>query len=296
MGGFAYPKMDGFRGERMIVLTPDVFSNFLSNPLIRRMHLTDIGFFPQAKNHFRERKDGIEEYIFLYCIDGEGSIDVKGRTHVLRKNEAFCIPGRTGHRYAASPENPWSILWVHFKGTDTALFPLEDCRIVQIESESASERMTFLFEIIFKALGTNYTEGNFAYISQALMLILSETYHREKKNSATEQNKHITNIIRYMDKHLDKILTLDEIAAEFGLSKSYISSIFQKYARHSVMSFFTNLKMKRACDLLRSSALYIYEIAQQLGYIDVFYFSRAFKKTVGVSPKKYRGQDYFNYR
>ncbi|MCD7814175.1 MAG: AraC family transcriptional regulator [Lachnospiraceae bacterium] len=56
------------------------------------------------------------------------------------------------------------------------------------------------------------------------------------------------------------------------------------------MSFFINLKMKQACKLLRTTDLYIYEIAHELGYTDPYYFSRQFKKTVGVvSIRFYNG-------
>lgn len=54
--------------------------------------------------------------------------------------------------------------------------------------------------------------------------------------------------------------------------------------------------MKEACKMLRSSEMYIYEIAQKLGYSDQYYFSRIFKKVVGMSPKEYKNSDYFHYK
>ena len=59
-------KADGFRGERMIVLPVETFSAYASHPLVKRLYLTDVGFFPKAERHDRIRKEGIEEYIFLY--------------------------------------------------------------------------------------------------------------------------------------------------------------------------------------------------------------------------------------
>lgn len=54
------------------------------------------------------------------------------------------------------------------------------------------------------------------------------------------------------------------------------------------MDFFQELKMKEACKLLRSTELYIYQIGQRLGYQDPYYFSRIFRKVVGVSPTEYQ--------
>lgn len=62
------------------------------------------------------------------------------------------------------------------------------------------------------------------------------------------------------------------------------------------MDFYISLKMKEACKLLRSTNLYIYEVAQQLGYQDQYYFSRIFKKVVGISPKEYKNSEYFHYK
>lgn len=289
-------KRDGFKGEQMIVLPTEAFQPYVRHPQVRRLYLTDVGYFPQARYHRRERKDGTEEYIFFYCVDGTGTIVVRGKSYTLHKNEAFCIPRFAGHLYFADESDPWSILWVHVKGEDTQYFPLEECAIVPFVSENASNRMMFLFGLLFRVLEGTYTLGNFIYISQVLSLILAETYHREKKNADLGQNKRITSVIRYMYAHLDENLTLDQISDEFDLSRSYLNAIFQKHTQHAPMDFFINLKMTRACSLLRSTDLHIYEIAQQLGYSDQYYFSRIFKKTVGISPKQYKNSDYIHLK
>ncbi len=280
----------------MIVLPTESFQDYVEHPLVRRLYLTDVGFFPHAEHHFRERKDGIEEYIFIYCTEGMGTVHVKGKTYTLRENEAFCIPHNTPHRYYACAEDPWSILWVHFKGEDVSCFPLEECRVVSLSSAHATNRMHFLFDLLFRVLDGHYTLGNFIYISQVLSLILSEAYFREKQNSVREQNKHVTNVIRYMYRHLEENLTLADLAAEFELSKSYLNAVFQKYTQHSPMDFFIHLKMKQACRLLRTTDLYIYQIAGALGYADQYYFSRIFRKVVGMSPKEYKHSEYFHYK
>lgn len=284
-------KGDGFRGERMIVLPIEVFSEYVGHPLVRRLYLTDVGFFPQAKHHYVERKEGLEEYIFVYCTEGEGTVSVNGKKYVLHENEAITIPRFKKHYYYSDKKNPWSILWVHFKGEDTQYYPLDDCRVVKFMSNRVKNRMLFLFEQLLHVLEGNYTQGNFIYLSEVLSLILAETYAREKKDEAGEQNKHVTNIIKYMYSHIAENLTLEQICKEFELSKSYVNSIFLKCTQYAPMDFFINLKIREACNALRSTDQYIYEIAQSLGYRDQYYFSRLFKKVVGVSPKEYRNNE-----
>lgn len=284
-------KMDGFKDERLIVLPTEAFSDFAKHPIIKRLYLTDVGYFPSATNHYRERKEGIGEYILIYCMKGEGIIEIGKERYELHENEAFCIPSYASHIYYAIKENPWSILWVHFKGEDVKLYPLEEKKIIRFQSQNALNRMQSLFELLFWVLERNYTLGNFIYVSQVLQLILSEIYYREKGQDIPVQNKHVTNVIRYMYKNLNKELTLSDISEEFQLSKSYLSLIFKNYTKKSPIEFFLELKMNEACKYLRSSDMYIYEVAQLLGYSDQYYFSRIFRKVVGVSPKEYRNND-----
>lgn len=282
------------KDAKNIILPIEAFQDYVEHPLVKRMYLTDVGYYPRAEQHFRMRKEGIEEYIFLYCTEGSGTVIVEGKEHTLHANEAFCIPHFKGHKYYASEEDPWSILWVHFKGTDTRYYPVRECEVVHFTSPNVINRMHFLFNLLFRVLDRNYTLANFIYISQVLSLILAETYEREKHHTTLEQNKHVTNVVRYMQSHLEENLTLEQVVEEFELSKSYLNAIFQKYTQHAPMDFFINLKMKKACRLLRTTDMYIYEVAQALGYGDQYYFSRIFKKVVGISPKEYKNSEYFH--
>ncbi len=286
--------MDGFKDERYIIIPTETFQNYASHPLVRGLYLTDVGFFPHALHHYREREEGIEEYILIYCVEGSGCIHVGDRRYEVNGQEAFCIPRRTGHKYYAGEEDPWSILWVHFKGENVKYFPLEDCHIIPIQSRAADNRIMTLFQILFRVLERNYTQGNFIYISQVLSLILSEIYFREKGDEVSRQNRHITTVIRYMYRHINENLRLEDISGELGLSKSYLNAIFRRYAGRAPIDFFIHLKMQEACKLLKSTDLYIGEVSAMLGYEDPYYFSRIFKKVVGVPPREYRGGDFIH--
>ena len=122
-------------------------------------------------------------------------------------------------------------------GEGTVYFPLEECRVIPFQSRQATGRMQYLFELLFRVLEGNYTQGNFIYISQVLSKILAETYSREKEDSVPEQNRHVTAVIRYMYRHLDENLSLGTLAEEFELSKSYLNLIFQKATGHAPWTF-----------------------------------------------------------
>lgn len=286
-------KSDGFRDEKYMIVPTESFAEYMAHPLIRAAYLTDVGFFPKAKEHYREREDGADQYILIYCTEGKGIIEVEDQIYRLEKSDAFCIPRNVRHKYYADEKEPWSILWVHFKGENTKYFPLEERKIVHINSRHSDNRMMVLFKLLFRVLERNYTIGNFIYISQVLSLILSEVYFRERVDESSTQDRHVTMVIRYMYQHLQENLTLEEISEEVQLSKSYLNTVFKAQTGKSPVEFFIHLKMQEACKLLKSTDYYIYEVSEVLGYTDQYYFSRIFKKTVGVSPKEYKNGDYF---
>lgn len=281
-------KEDDFLRERTIDLPIEVFSEYAENSLVKRMYPTDVAFFPKEDHYDMDREDRAEEYIFMYCTEGEGAVRVNEKQYMLRKNEAFCIPRFQEYCCHSDKGSPWSLFQIHFKGEDTKYFPLEDCKIVSFHSSYASCRMMNLFEQLLRVLNEIYTLGSFIYMSQILSVILTETYYRQKGSETAGQNRHVKGIVRYMHQHIGENLSMECICEEAGLSKSYVNAIFFKCTQLAPMEFFINLKMQEACRLLHTSDLYVYEIAQRLGYKDQYYFSRVFKKVVGMSPREYK--------
>ena len=170
-------KAEGFKDEVRVILPTEIFADYAEHPLIKAVYLTDVGFFPHAKNHYKEREDGADQYILIYCTEGKGTIELDGKKYLIQESDVFCIPRGQKHRYYADRENPWSIFWVHFKGENVIHFPVEECRVVHINSRHSHNRMVMMFKILFRALERNYILGNFIYISQVLSLILSEVYY-----------------------------------------------------------------------------------------------------------------------
>lgn len=274
-------------GETYIVLPTEAFSDYIGHPLVRRLYLTDAGFFPHAA-HYRERS-GIEEYIFLCCTSGRGVVEVQGRTFPLRDNEALCIPPPLPAPLLGRRGGPLEPALGAFPGRGLRLLPAGPAAGLPVFVGGTVRRMEFLFNQLFRTLEQDLQLEHFIYLSQLLALILGETYTRRQEDGTTaRQNRQVTRAVRYMYRHLDRELTLAELSAAMGTSPSTLSAVFRQCTGHAPMDFFTRLKMKQACRMLRSGGEYVYEVARQLGYRDPYYFSRAFKKVMGVSPRSYQ--------
>ena len=73
-----------------------------------------------------------------------------------------------------------------------------------------------------------------------------------------------------------------------GLSVSHFSELFREQVHQSPLSYFTQLKIRAACRLLDLSGKPVKAVALETGYSDPYYFSRVFKKVMGISPENYR--------
>lgn len=82
--------------------------------------------------------------------------------------------------------------------------------------------------------------------------------------------------------------SLNRIAEYIGVSSSYFSSIFKQGTGQTLMEYLTRVRIDKACELLKCTNLRTAEIGEQVGYSDPHYFSTAFKKVMGQSPKEFR--------
>jgi two-component system response regulator YesN len=99
------------------------------------------------------------------------------------------------------------------------------------------------------------------------------------------------NIIHYLMEHYqDPTMTVSSLAFQFKLNVSYMGSVFKKVNNTSILQFLTTLRMTEAKNLLKTKQYKVAEIAEMVGYTDVFYFSRRFKTFCGCTPKEFMQQ------
>jgi two-component system response regulator YesN len=95
----------------------------------------------------------------------------------------------------------------------------------------------------------------------------------------------------YIDHHyMDPELSLNDVAAQVNLSPSHFSAVFSKEACQTFKEYLTEIRIKKAKELLRTTALRSADIAYQVGYSDPHYFSHVFRKVTGLSPNEFRSR------
>ena len=110
---------------------------------------------------------------------------------------------------------------------------------------------------------------------------LSELVQSRKKDY---KNHIVTNVKKYINEHVREHLSLNEVAAVFGISPSYLSQLFSKYNETGFTEYVNTCKVRESKRLLTEENLKVYEVAEMLGFESAFYFSKVFKKVEGVAP------------
>jgi AraC-like DNA-binding protein len=118
--------------------------------------------------------------------------------------------------------------------------------------------------------------------------ILKENYLFSLQSSENTHSESIDRVIAYMKEHLSEPMSLDTMAKVAGLSRSGLIWKFNRQFKTTPQQYFIQLRMQLAKQLLLESDLSISHIADKCGYDDIYYFSNAFRKNVGVSPSSFR--------
>ena len=104
-----------------------------------------------------------------------------------------------------------------------------------------------------------------------------------------DKSKYVLQAMDYIGAHYqDPGITVGEIARHLGLSEGHLSHTFKKETDYTLLNYLTRYRIHKAMELLRDCRLKIYEVAEQVGYRDITYFSATFKKLVGISPSEYQ--------
>ncbi len=92
----------------------------------------------------------------------------------------------------------------------------------------------------------------------------------------------------YIKANIQTRLTVRRVAVAAGLSPNYLSSLFKRQLGQSLTDFINNEKIKSACQMLRDRSRRVYEISGLLGYDSAYYFTKVFKRHMGMTPTQYR--------
>lgn len=209
-----------------------------------------------------------------YEFKGGKRISVsKGNALFFPKNSSYVIKGNKGDCYAIN-------------------FELSDIGEVEPFLFKPKNKNDFLDS--FKAAEVAWRRKNAGYEMECMSLIYKIFYNMRKEFENSYIDKKGTDLLAPAIEFIHKNYTGDKISishlAEMcGISESYFRRNFQKAFALSPVKYINRLRFIRAKELIKTGMYSVLEVSLMSGFNDEAYFSREFKKTVGVNPSEYKG-------
>ena len=227
-------------------------------------------------------------FVLIVNLRTEGSVTVDNRNFDLRAGEALLIFPHQFHHFH-SPKSP-SIRWLFLTFELNQVEAIAALRNrVNPLSEGCHHFLTRLVTLYQeKEAAHKETATAVSMLTSLVLLELMQQEGRASSRTTMARPSVIDQINRYIWDNFDKDLKLSDLAERFPYSESHLRLLFRKRMGMSLGTYIQKVKMNRARSLLVNSGLNVSQVAQACGYDSLYSFSRAFKKSTGLSPLAYK--------
>lgn len=255
----------------------------------------------------------VESRMLLWCKAGYGEVTVNGKLFEIEPYDFLCLPW--GHRitYQAHWKDPFFLGGIHIipdhKPTEPITFdvahspssPLAEnpCRrdyeIQELENtvKGRFQEHSALFFLAEYAVQLFHPQPPSEW--QARLTAQQLLYHLTQLSSSSAQEtvglpQELLRLMDYVHNHINQAITLQDLAALAEKSPATLHRLFQKYLHTSPAQWVSNQRVNEAQRLCRTTHLSATELADRLGFRDVYHFSKFFKRKAGLSIREYRSQ------
>lgn len=244
----------------------------------------------------------------VYIEAGEAVVYADGNSERLFAGEVYFHKPGEAHSIKAVGA-PITVFFISFCSTSKIMTIFENLKIsLSSEQEKLIYKMCDEARNIFER-GTRPTDPD-SFVSKSLLpnpplgsqqlyklhleeLLLSlATAVEKEKNIVTYDSKEnlekliLEKITAMLSENIYSSVTIEQISKSVNYSRTYISTLFKKHRKTSIINYYNSLKIKKAKKLLCEKS--VSEVSLLLGFNNPYYFSRVFKKYEGISPSEYR--------
>ncbi|MDD5459144.1 MAG: AraC family transcriptional regulator [Phycisphaerae bacterium] len=263
---------------------------FDTDPQKKQQFAIIFGGFEKCASDFEIKRRTYPYYVIEIPIRGSCILKIGKQEHTLTKNHLGGFAPGVSHHYKCDSRAPMEHIFIVFIGSQAKhLFEKSGLGTGGVLRLEKSGDILYLAECILKK-GLEKTihshELCCSYLRTLLLeqganLALSDTAGTASMNAYRRCRK-------YIDENFSTIFLPSDAAAECDINIRYMSRLFKKYANITPHAYIMRLKLNKAANLLLISSLVIKDIAEMVGFVDQYHFSRNFKKFHGLSPRHYR--------
>ena len=247
--------------------------------------VNNTGNFTAQKSFCTDNVGGREDYYLIYVVRGEMRAHLDDRLWLAHSGDVILFPPNYRYRYEYDGKEPLEYFFVHFTGSYVEQL-LHDCGFSPMPYAShtaADRRISDAFHRFFE-----HTQKQNFLQKQRLACALEEILLTVAQSTSEVRERSLEASLRMIHNGYHTEVSIPALAKEENLSHSRYIEIFRRQTGLSPTAYLIRLRMQIACDLLESTDLSIAQISRMVSYNDPHFFSKLFKKHVGISPKQYR--------
>ena len=245
------------------------------------------------KDYHIERPKGRSDYLLIYLARGKGHVIIDGKDHIVEEKQAFIFHPNEPQSYHFYKKDNTVNYWIHFNGTSCKSIinslGLNGINILKLNID------TLDIEQMLQRLCHEFSQKNPFYdqICSGLLITILGLVSRSVHNSNLPKRK-ATNLVEQLIGEFRAnpqfSFAVEDLAEKFSISKNHLIREFKKSTGKTPAQYMIDNRIEKAKELLLFSNYNIIEISEFLGYQSYSYFSRIFKKHVGVSPADFRAR------
>ncbi|MDF2925724.1 MAG: AraC family transcriptional regulator [Paenibacillaceae bacterium] len=246
----------------------------------------------QAKPHYHMGPKMSPYHYLIFVLEGEGRLVQNHQTYELQPHDLFCLFPDAPHEYYTLKEAPLLTVWMAFDGSHlTQLLDRAGLRpqTPYMSGAVTGEMVEWFGQFFERHRNPRSWDSDLFRLGMFYRLfdILTPVPSRQHMKAALSETW-LQRAAEYMRIHYAEGITIEQVASYIGIDRTHFSKKFSARYGLSPGKYIHRLRMEEAKRLLTETDYKLAEIAQLVGYPDLFSFSKGFKRTCGLSPSRYR--------
>ena len=223
-------------------------------------------------------------YVFEYVVNGTGHIETPEEKYTVSGGDFYFLNKLRYHIYYADPDDPYEKIFIVLQGSFVdflvSSYGLNDS--VYITKCNLNSLMVHIINLLNREGPINYDK-----LATAILEMFQQVFPPPYQSKPTTSR--VPEMIKnYIDAHITEKITLEDISNNLYISKSHIERAFKNEYNQTPLAYCAEQKIAQVASMLVTTNYSLSQIAQQLGFTDVKYMSKSFKKIKGKTPMEYK--------
>ncbi|MCU6793909.1 AraC family transcriptional regulator [Paenibacillus sp. WQ 127069] len=235
----------------------------------------------------------LHDYDLWYALSGRGEMRIQGQSYPIRKGSCFLVRPGDSPQATQLSEDRLQVIFIHFQYAPP---DEEDASRAYIPERHTVITETYAFETMLNRI-MELEERKFVWKELEFDLIMKQLWFQLLRSQANvpetrlREDKHgqlLSRVVALIKDVPGYRISHQELADQVSMSPEYLNKLFKRNMGMSLKHYMTEARLERALHLLQETSMNVSQVAEALGYGNIYLFSRQFKEQYGRPPSDFK--------